>query len=66
MYLDSHLNTYILKALTMSLGIGDKDVDIDVDAFAAAVSLASVVVVLGLINTISIFDASLESVQGPC
>ena len=60
--MDSHLTTYILKVFTKHLGIADYHLDTAGFFVVVVVSLVSVVVVLGLINTISIVDVGLESV----
>ena len=60
MYLDSTLNTYILKVFSKPLGIGDHNIDIAV--FVVVIVTVSMVSTSGLIYTISIADVCLKSV----
>ena len=53
MYLNPNLDTYILEASTKPLGVWDNYVDVPV-VVTTVVSLVYVVVVLGLVTTMSI------------
>ena len=62
MHLDSYPTTYIIKTFTKPW-YRDNHIDVAVfDVIIAAASLVSLVVVLGLLNTISIVDVGLEYV----
>ena len=61
MDLDPSLTTYILEAFAKPLGMGGLPCRCCCFVVVVAVSLVSVVVVLGLINTVSRVDAGLKS-----
>ena len=61
MNLDPQLTTYIPK-LSKYLGVEDHCVDVAFLAAIIVVGLVSVVVVFGLIDTVSIVDVGLKSV----